>query len=180
MMTLFTATLLTALVLIGKGVALLINPPGMEAKLKSLPRSQAVSFITLGIGGAWFLWKIAHLPEADFGDYSNWLLILFGTVIVGSFLWVKDFLAIRGAAILMLLIANEWLKLAFAQYELPQRLLLVGFVYACIILAIYVGTVPFRVRDFLNWLFAANRRVKIFGIAMVVYGAVLLITAFTY
>lgn len=179
-MTLFTATLLTALVLIWKGVVLLLNPPGMEARLKALPRSALASYITLGIGGAWFLWKIAHLPEADFGDYSNWLLILFGAVIVGSFLWVKDFLAIRGAAILMLLIGNEWLKLAFAQYDLPQRLWLVGFVYACIILAIFVGTVPFRVRDFLNWLFAANRRVRILGTGLLVYGIVLLITAFTY
>jgi hypothetical protein len=179
-MTLFIATLLTALVLLGKGVALLINPPELEAKLKALPRSEVVSYITLGIGGAWFLWKIAHLPEADFGDYSNWLLMLFGAVIVGSFLWVKDFLAIRGAAILMLLISNEWLKLAFAQYELPQRLLLVSFVYVCIILAIFVGTVPFRVRDFLNWLFAANSRVRIVGISMVVYGLVLLVAAFTY
>jgi hypothetical protein len=179
-MTLFTATLLTALVLLGKGVALLLNPPGLEAKLKALPRSAVVSYITLGIGGAWFLWKIAHLPEADFGNYSNWLLMLFGVVIVGSFLWVKDFLAIRGAAILMLLIANEWLKLAFAQYDVPQRLLLVSFVYFCIILAIFVGTVPFRVRDFLNWLFAANSRVRILGIGLVVYGLVLLVTAFTY
>lgn len=158
----------------------MLNPPVLERHSKGFLRSMPAAVVTMGIGGCWFLWKVAHLPEADFGNYSNWLLLLFGGTLLGSFFFVRDFLAVRGAAIIAMMISNEWLKLAFGEYELPQRLWLVSLVYVVIIVAIYLGTVPFKLRDFLDWFFADARRPRVLGALLTLYGGILLVTALSY
>lgn len=179
-MSLFIATLITGLYLIARGGLFLANPAGLEAKVRAFPRSQVAAYVLCGIGGAWFLYKISQLGEADFGNYSQYLILFFGAILVGSFLWVRDFLAVRGAAILALLISNELLKAAFAQYESPQRLFLVSLVYVWIVIAIYLGTVPFRMRDWIDWLYAKPLRLRALAFGQVTYGILLVGVAFSY
>lgn len=180
MLSLFVVTLLTGLALMVKGALLWRNSADLEARLKAFPRSTAGAYVLCGIGGAWFLWKLSQLGEADFGNYSHWLIGLFGAVLVGAFIWVRDFLAVRGAAILALLVADEWLTAAFGYYELPQRLFLVGFVYVWIVLAIYLGTVPFRLRDWIDWLYRKPARVRALGGFCLGYGLLLVGVALSY
>jgi hypothetical protein len=40
--------------------------------------------------------------------------------------------------------------------------------------------VPFRLRDFIQWLFATGERPRVIGAAVAVYGMVLGVVAFTY
>lgn len=179
-MSLFTATLITGIYLILRGGLFLANPAGLEAKVRAFPRSQTAAYVLCGLGGAWFLYKISQLGEADFGNYSQYLMLFFGAVLVGSFLWVRDFLAVRGAAILALLIANELLQAAFAHYEQPQRLFLVGLVYLWIVIAIYMGTVPYRMRDWIDWLYRKPGRMRALTLAQLGYGILLVGIAFSY
>jgi len=179
-MSLFATTLITGLFLLACGVIVLLDKPEWRRATSAFPRSMPAAIVTMGIGGAWFLYKILHLSQADFGDYKNILLVLFGATILGSFVYVKDFLAVRGAAIITLLVALEWLKSAFALYEIPQRLFLVGVVYVAILIALYLGAVPFKMRDFLTWLFAKPVRPRALGALMVGYGVLLLGVALTY
>ena len=68
-----------------------------------------------------------------------------------------------------------------AYMEAPQqRKLMVAAVYAAIALAIWLGAQPYRMRDFIAWLFARSGRARAVGGAMAAYGLLLCGVAFTY
>jgi hypothetical protein len=178
--SLFTFTLLAALVLLLLGMPVLIAGARLEPVLKAFPRHRLTAIITMVIGGGWFLWKITQLGQSDFGDYKNLLLILFGATLIGSILYVQDFLAVRGVAIIVLLSANTGLKAAFGLYDIPSRLVLVSILYLFIVAAIYYGTMPFKMRDTVNWLYTAPVRVRALGSVFTAMGIALLISASLY
>lgn len=178
-MSLFLATFLTGLVLIAAG-GLLIGKTKSTARLaRAFPRSELASYVTMGLASAWFLSQILQLGEADFGAFRIHLFFAFGAVAVLSFFHVKDFLAVRGLAILILLTAWLLLTPAFMQ-EPASRLFLVAFAYVSIVIALYLGVSPYRLRDFFNWLFATDLRPRVLGILFLGYGILLNIVAFTY
>lgn len=179
-MSLFTATLLSGIILLAAGGALFSRHSIILSLLKGFPRSLGATYLLFGSATAWFLFRVWHLPEADFGDYRGLLFILFSLVAVLSFHYVPDFLAVRGLAALMLLAAGPLLGAAFMQYQHPQRLLLVSAVYAFILLSLWLGMQPYRMRDFIEWLLRGERRARILGGAAAGYGLLLIAVAFTY
>lgn len=179
-MSLLLATLLPGLLLIGLGVPLLINSSRAVAALKSMPRSQSAALVFFGAGAIWFLWNVWHLSPADFGNYRTLLAIGFAAVALLAFKCVPDFLAVRGLCVLVLLAAGPLLGAAYMEYQHPQRLFMVTLVYVLLGLAIWLGASPFRMRDFFEWLFARAGRTRGFGAALVVYGGLLTLVAFTY
>lgn len=179
-MSLTLATLLPGLVLFVVGAALFSRSSRVASTLKALPRSRLATWVFFGGAAVWFLTRIWTLSMADFGEYRTALLIFFALLAVLAFSQVPDFLAVRGLAALMLLAATPLLDAAYMEYHHPQRLFMVSAVYVGIALAIYLGAVPFRLRDFLDWLFATAERPRVIGAALAVYGLVLGVVAFTY
>lgn len=179
-MSLFLATLLPGLLLLALGVPLLLNHRGFVMALERLPRSTTAAAIFFGAGAAWYLWAVWHLSVADFGEYRTLLTIGFAIVAVLAFKYVPDFLAVRGLCVLVLMSATPLLGAAYMEYQYPQRLFMVSLVYLLIVLAIWLGASPFRLRDFFERLFARPARIRTFGGLMVAYGALLLVVAFTY
>lgn len=179
-MSLLLATLLPGLLLIALGSPLLLNHAGMVAALKSLPRSSNAAFLFFGAGAVWFLWNVMHLTSADFGDYRVLLTIGFAAIALLSFRCVPDFLAVRGLCALVLLAASPLLTAAYGEYQYPQRLFMVSLIYLFIVLAIWLSASPYRLRDFFEWLFARPGRTRAVGGALLGYGALLAVLAFTY
>ena len=97
-----------------------------------------------------------------------------------AFKCVPDFLSVRGLCALMLLAATPLLDAAYMEWAKPQRLLMVSVVYAGIAAAIWLGAQPWRMRDWLNWLFIVPGRAKIAGGIAAGYGLLLCGVAFTY
>ena len=179
-MSLLLATLLPGLILVAVGGALLSGNTLVSSTLKSLPRSANATIIFFGAASGWFLYRVWNLSPADFGEYRLPLFIGFALVAALSFWCVPDFLAVRGLAALVLLAASPLLDAAYMEWSHPQRLLLVGFVYACIALAIWLGATPYRLRDFFEWLFRTSGRPRAVGSALLGYGVLLIAVAFTY
>lgn len=179
-MSLTVATLIPGIALLLLGVLLLAGHSAFVAACKAMPRSNAATIFFFGGASLWFLARVWTLSEADFGEYRVWLFIGFAAVALLSFKYVPDFLAVRGLAALMLLAASPLLDAAYMDYQHPQRTLMVGAVYVGIALAIYLGAAPFRLRDFLGWLFARPNRARMLGGALAAYGLVLAVVAFTY
>jgi hypothetical protein len=178
-MSLFQATLFTGIFLLAFGGHFLWHGLRSAKSVQAFPRSKAASYILLGTAAAWFLYKVLHLGPADFGQYKNILFCLFLGVALGSFYFVPDFLAVRGLAALVLLTAGVLLDAAYMQ--LPQtRLFLVSFVYLAIISAIVLGASPYKLRDFLSWLYRSESRPRIFGGLFALYGGLLIAIAITY
>ena len=76
-------------------------------------RSRLLGLWFVGIATVWFYGDMSFLGEADFGNYK----LLIGTVALGtailSFVFVPDFLMVRGFAMIILLWAREVLDAAF-------------------------------------------------------------------
>lgn len=179
-MNLTFATLLAGLVLIAVGLPICLNRPTVTSSLKRLPRSRKAAILFFGIGAMWFLYRIWHLSEADFGQYRVQLFFFFAAVAGAAFFVVPDFLAVRGLAVLVLLGSSPLLNAAYMEYGHPQRLLMVTAVFAAIVAAIYLGASPFRLRDFIEWLFRRPSRARVFGSMLAGYGLLLCVVAFSY
>jgi hypothetical protein len=179
-MSLTLATLIPGLLLLALGVPLLLNHAGCAAVLKSFPRSTAAAYVFFGAGAAWFLYEIWHLSPADFGEYRTYLFIGFAAVAVLSFKCVPDFLAVRGLATLILMGAMPLLQAGFMNFDHAQIFLYKIPVYGAIAAAVWLGAQPWRLRDFLTWLFARPGRTRGVGAVLSGYGLLLAIVAFTY
>ncbi|PXA05581.1 hypothetical protein DDZ13_01525 [Coraliomargarita sinensis] len=177
-MSLFLATLLTGLFLIAFGGHFLWHGMRSETSVKAFPRSQAAAYILLGSATAWFLYKVTQLGPADFGQYKNILFALFLVTAVGSFYFVPDFLAVRGLAALILLTAGAILEAGYMQYQFGA-LVLKFFVYLAIVVALILGASPYKLRDFLSWLYRSENRPRIFGGVFAAYGILLTLMSFS-
>jgi hypothetical protein len=181
-MSLFLATLLPGLFLALLGFLLSLNLPLVIATLKALPRSPVASLVLFGGGVLWFLVLVATMGEADriFGSSNAPWVVGFAALGVLSMKYVPDFLAVRGLSMLVLLAAWPLLHAAFMEYDAPQRLFMVTFVFVAIVAALYLAAVPYRLRDFFQWLFARPARARNLGRGLLGYGFVLIAVAFTY
>lgn len=178
-MTLFQATLFTGICLIAFGAHFLWHGMATEKKAKAFPRSRIAAYALMGGASVWFLYRVWHLGPADFGQYRTLLFVIFAVTAAGAFHYVPDFLAVRGLAGLVLLTAGVLLKAAYMQ-DPQARLFLVVLVYSGIVAALMLGAKPYKLRDFLDWLYRADRRPRIFGGAFAAYGLLLVAVAFTY
>ncbi len=178
-MTLFAATQILAVALVLIGALLLWNGRPVKQVATWSLRSLLVTIVLFGLGSGWFLWEISRLGEADFGNYRQLLLLFFGVIAVSSFFAVPDFLSVRGGAILVLLASKPFLDAAYME-DPRSRLFMVGFVYLSIVVALYLATLPYRLRDFFQWLFAKEIRPRVGGTILTLYGVFLCGVAFGY
>jgi hypothetical protein len=180
MLTLFQSSLITGFVLSLLGTLLLKPLPRIKSSLLNFPRSKKCSFLFIGIATSWFLWRhVVFLSEADFGNYK----LLIGSVALGtailSFIYVPDFLAVRGLAMVLLLWAREVLDSAFLKDSL-SRLFLVTIIYVIIVLSIYFGTWPYKMHEFISWLNRKSGRILLVGWVITLTGITIIILTFTY
>ena len=179
-MTLHQATYITASLLIAFGLPFFLNPVATQPLANRLPRSKITAGITMVLGTAWFIMRhVANLSESDFGNYKFLIILVSLVILITSFLYLMDFLAVRGASILTLLFAREALDAAYLQVP-ESRLFMVSVIYLAIIAALYLSAWPYRLRDFFEWLFRVDSRSRILGGTMVTYGILLFVLAFAY
>ncbi len=181
-MSLTIATLLPGIFLIVLGALLLVSNSAIVSIFKAMPRSQVAAVLFFGGGAAWFLYVMSGLSEADLilVQSPKPLMIGFGVLALLAFFYMPDFLAVRGLSVLTLLAASPLLGAAFGEYDRPQRLFMVTIVYVALALALYLNAVPYRLRDFFQWLFARPGRSRVLGGGLLGYGALLAVVAFTY
>lgn len=179
-MSLTVATLIPGILLLALGVPLLLNHSGFAAALKAFPRSTAATYIFFGVGAAWFLYEMWNLSPADEIIPRKYLFAGFLVVALLSFKCVPDFLAVRGLATVILMGAMPLLTAGYMNYEPKQIVLYKIAVYLAIAAAIWLGAQPWRLRDFIQWIFAQPGRARGVGSAATGYGLLLAIVAFTY
>lgn len=176
-MTLYQSTYLFAAILFLCGAVFLI--PNCKNFLFAFLRSKSAAVATFGGGGLWFLYILSQLGEADFGDIKIYLIGIFGIAGLLAFKYLDDFLSVRGLAILGLLLSRVFLDSAFMQ-EPMSRLTLVSLSYIIVIASLYVGAIPYRMRDFFEYLYARKARAQIFGATLELCCIALLVSSLFY
>jgi hypothetical protein len=131
---------------------------GVEAR--KFPRSIPIGYIlTLG-GTAWFMWNVSHESLADFESLKPFLFTLFVAVGLGTCFFVQDFLAVRGFAILLLLLGK--LMVDSERWAATEwRLVIAFWAYAMVLAGMWFTVSPWRLRDLVNWATANDARIRI-------------------
>lgn len=154
-------------ILLGLGMGLpqvygLANPQKFAASVRKFPRNLPVGIFLMMLGTAWFVWNVDMEPIADFSAFKPYMLAGFGTVGVLSCIFVQDFLAVRGLAVVFLLLGK--LMVDTGRPHLAESgfvLVIQAWAYVLIVAGIYFTVAPWRLRDLLNWATANDARVKI-------------------
>ena len=176
--TLQTAALLAGAILFLIGLAGTVWPVLSQDWAKHLPRSRVAGIVLLTMALAWSVWLLTTMEMGEFSTFRRPLLIVLP---IGYFLvlrFVEEFLAVRALGILGLLAAEPLLDAAFFRND-PARLVVTVFAYLLILAGIFWVTMPYLLRDQINWSARSHLRWRcIFGI-LLLYGAALLTLAVT-
>ncbi len=154
------------------------NPTAFGASVRKFPRSLPWGYALMLLGTAWFVFNLSQESIADFAAYKNVLFAGFAAVGIGSCIYVQDFLAVRGLAVVFLLLAK--LMVDTGRPHLagnPLVLIIQTWAYLLVVAGIWFTVSPWRLRDFLNWATASESRIKVgcgirlaFGLFVAVLG----------
>src|SRR3974377_981141 len=84
----------------------ILKPKEFGASVRKFPRSVPIGIALMLLGTAWFLFNLSQESISDFATYKNVLFLLFAAVGIGSCIFVQDFIAVRGLAVVFLLLAK--------------------------------------------------------------------------
>ncbi len=154
----------TLSIVLGLFVALInffgiIKPLEFQKHARQLPRSLTLGYIFMLAGTAWFVWNVIGEGLSDFERLKPYLVFLFIAVGVGSCLYVKDLLAVRGLAVLLLLVAKVMVD-SERWHDSPWRLVIALWAYVLVVAGIWFTISPWRLRDLIFWATATEQRVR--------------------
>ncbi len=156
----------------------LVNPKGFAAGVRKFPRSLACGYVLMILATAWFLWYVKQETNSDIEPMKKYLLAGFGFVGIASCFYVKDFLAVRGLAIVFLLLAKLMVDTA-RWADTDWRWVISGWAYWLVIAGMWFTISPWRMRDLLNWGTATDNRVRIGCALRLAFGLFVAILGFT-
>ena len=158
----------------------LVNPKGYGEWLRQFPRNIPLGVGLVLAGTAWFLYNLQLESIADFAAFKRHMMVAFAAIGLGTCVFVHDFLAVRGLAVLLLLLAKLMVDtgrphLGDSSWVLVNQVWAYGFVVA----GIWFTISPWRLRDWIAWNTADDNRIRAgslarlaFGLFVVVLGAV--------
>ncbi len=155
-----------------------VKPTLIQDWLRRLPRSRVAGVFLLTVVLVWSFWLLATMEMGEFSSFRRPLLLALpiGYLLVIRF--VDEFLAVRALGILCLLAAEPLLEAAFFRYE-TSRLLVTVLAYLLIIAGLFWVTMPYLLRDQINWSARSGIRWNSLHVCTAAYGIALLACAFT-
>jgi len=155
-----------------------IKPASFGVTMRKFPRYTPIGYLLTLAATAWFLYYLSLESVSDFTSFKPALYALFAGVGVGTCLFVRDYLPVRGLAALMLLAGKLMVDTGRPHLgETPWVLVIQLLAYAWIIVGMWLTISPWRLRDAINWVTANEQRTRLvsgvrlgFGMFMVVLG----------
>jgi hypothetical protein len=163
-------------VVLGLGVGLphiygVAKPDSYAAAVRKFPRSTSWGVALMLIATVWFVWNVSQESIADFAAYKSYLLLGFAAVGIGSMIFVRDFLAVRGLAVVILLLAK--LMVDVGRPHLPDTawvLIIQVWAYVLVIAGMWLTISPWRLRDVIEWNTANQARTRKTSAARLAFG----------
>lgn len=158
------------------------KPQKLAAAVRKFPRNLPLGVVLMLLGTAWFVWNVHNESVSDFAAFKPAMMAGFAAVGVLSCIYVRDFLAVRGLAVLLLLLAK--LMLDTGRPHLGQShwvLVIQTWAYLLVIAGMWFTAWPWRLRDLLQWGTATETRVRVgsaIRLAFAIFILLLGLTAF--
>jgi hypothetical protein len=173
--------------LLGAGLSVpqiygLTKPAQFAAAARKFPRNLTAGIVLMLLATAGFVWNVNIEPIADFSAFKPYLMTGFVAVGVLSCVYVQDFLAVRGLAVVMLLLAKLMVDAGRPHLgQSPWVWLIQFWAYLFVVVGIWFTVTPWKLRDILNWATATEDRIRIgsgIRLAFAVFVMLLGLTAF--
>lgn len=177
-LSLQAAGLIAGTLLLLLSIPSLVNPGSLSAFAQRLPRSRVAGVILLALDLLWSLWLLATMEMGEFSAFRRPLLVALPIAFFLVLRFVDEFLAVRALGILCLLAAEPLLEAAFFHHEI-SRLLVTVFAYLIIVAGLFWVTMPYLMRDQINWASHASARWRLLHGVALAYGLAMLACAFT-
>jgi len=171
-----TLNLSTLSIVLGLGMGLpqiygILKPKDFAASVRKFPRNVPIGIALMLLGTAWFLWNLTQEAVSDFATYKDVLFLLFAAVGVGSCFFVQDFIAVRGLAVIFLLLAKLMVDTGRPMLEKTMWTLVIQtWAYLLVIAGMWLTISPWRLRDLLNFATANENRVRIGSMIRLAFG----------
>ena len=172
-------------ILLGAGMSIpqiygIANPQKFAASVRKFPRNLPAGIFLMLLGTAWFLWIVNQEPIADFSAFKPYMMAAFAAVGILSCIFIQDFLAVRGLAVIFLLLAKTMVDTGRPHLgESPWVLVIQIWAYVLIVAGIWFTVTPWKLRDFLNWMTANETRIKIGSTIRLAFALFILILGLT-
>ena len=157
----------TLAILLGLGFGLpqlygLLKPTKFREAVRKFPRNEPWGYALMLLGTAWFLWNLKNENIADFASYKSALLAGFALVGIATCVFVRDFLAVRGLAVVFLLLAKLMVDTGRPGLGDSSWVLVIQtWAYVLVIAGMWFTISPWRMRDFIQWGTATDQRVRV-------------------
>jgi hypothetical protein len=139
-----------------------VKPTEFATAARKFPRSVPIGYFLMLLGTAWFEWNLKQESISDFESLKPALYTLFAAVGVGACIFVKDFLAVRGLAVVLLLAAKLMVDAGRPHLNATHWVLVIQcWAYFLVICGIWFTISPWRFRNILNWSTATEQRTRI-------------------
>lgn len=154
-------------ILLGAGMSVpqvygLARPKEFAAAVRKFPRNFVVGVVLMLLATAWFVWNVNIEPIADFSAFKPHMMIAFAAVGIASCIFVRDFLAVRGLAVLLLLLAKLMVDTGRPYLgDSPFVLVIQVWAYVLIFAGIWFTVTPWKLRDFLEFATANETRIRV-------------------
>jgi hypothetical protein len=172
-------------VLLGVGMGLpqvygLARPAQLAAAARKFPRNLAAGVALMLLGTAWFVWNVNNEPIADFSAFKPYMIAGFIAVGVGSCIFVQDFLAVRGLAVVLLLFGKLLVDTGRPHLgESPFVIFIQAVAYVYVVLGMCFTIWPWKLRDLINWATATEARTRLLSGVRLAFAAFVLILGLT-
>ena len=109
-MTLSTLSILLGLVVAGANFYVVFNLKKTREMAPKIPRSMLLGYVLMGLATIWFLYNLSQEKTADFLAFKKPMMMGFGAVGVMTCIYVRDFLPVRGLAVLLMLFVRKEIR----------------------------------------------------------------------
>jgi hypothetical protein len=180
-----TLKLSTLSILLGLGLGLpqiygLLKPAAFAAAARQFPRSVPWGVALMLLGTVWFVWNLGQESISDFTAYKTPMMMCFAAIGIGACVFVQDFLAVRGLAVVFLLLAKLMVDTGRPLLPVTHWVWVIqAWAYVLVVAGIWLTISPWRLRDLVNWATANEQRVRVgsamrlaFGLFVAVLGLI--------
>jgi hypothetical protein len=158
----------------------LARPKEFAECVRKFPRNLAAGVALMLLGTAWFVWNVNNEPIADFSAFKPYMMLAFTAVGVLSCIFIQDFLAVRGLAVVLLLLGKLMVDTGRPHLgESTFVLVIQAWAYLLILAGIWFTITPWKLRDLLNYATANETRVRISSLIRLAFAAFILILGLT-
>jgi hypothetical protein len=172
-------------ILLGVGMGLpqvmgLARPAQLAAAARKFPRNLPVGIVLMLLGTAWFVWNVNIEPIADFSSFKPYMMAGFVAVGVLSCVFVQDFLAVRGLAVMLLLLGKLMVDTGRPHLgQSPFVLVIQAWAYVFVVAGIWFTITPWKLRDFIDWATASEARTRLLSGMRLAFAAFVLVLGLT-